>query len=79
MTAPRPRVVVHVAVSLEGATTGFEPDVGRFYELARRWDEDVTLTGADTILAQEEAVAASPPPVRPSAVPCSRWSTAGSG
>jgi 2,5-diamino-6-(ribosylamino)-4(3H)-pyrimidinone 5'-phosphate reductase len=58
----RPRVVVHVAVSLEGATTGFEPDVERFYELAGTWEEDVTLAGADTILAQEEALAASPRP-----------------
>ena len=59
---PRPRVVVHVAVSLDGATTGFEPDVGRFYALAKTWDEDVTLTGADTILAQRDALAAAPRP-----------------
>ena len=37
MPARRPHVVAHVAVSLDGATTGFEPDVGRFYELARTW------------------------------------------
>jgi 2,5-diamino-6-(ribosylamino)-4(3H)-pyrimidinone 5'-phosphate reductase len=60
-TSP-PHVVVHVAVSLDGATTGFDPDVGRFYELARTWREDVTLVGADTILAQEEALAAVPRP-----------------
>ena len=30
----RPYVVAHVAVSVDGATTGLEPDVGRFYELA---------------------------------------------
>jgi 2,5-diamino-6-(ribosylamino)-4(3H)-pyrimidinone 5'-phosphate reductase len=53
----RPHVVVHVAVSVDGATTGFDPDVRRFYALTRTWDEDVTLTGADTILAQEEALA----------------------
>ncbi|MDR7385020.1 dihydrofolate reductase family protein [Promicromonospora iranensis] len=58
----RPHVVVHVAVSVDGATTGFAPDVGRFYELARTWHEDVTLAGADTILAQEEALAAQPGP-----------------
>jgi 2,5-diamino-6-(ribosylamino)-4(3H)-pyrimidinone 5'-phosphate reductase len=55
-------VVVHVAVSLDGATTGFDPDVGRFYELARRWKEDVTLAGADTILAQACALADAPRP-----------------
>jgi 2,5-diamino-6-(ribosylamino)-4(3H)-pyrimidinone 5'-phosphate reductase len=58
----RPHVVVHVAVSVDGATTGFDPDVARFYELARTWREDVTLVGADTILAQEEALAAVPRP-----------------
>ena len=58
----RLHVVVHVAVSLDGATTGFDPNVERFYELARMWREDVTLVGADTILAQEEALAAVPRP-----------------
>jgi 2,5-diamino-6-(ribosylamino)-4(3H)-pyrimidinone 5'-phosphate reductase len=58
----RPHVVVHVAASLDGATTGFEPDVGRFYELAGVWQEDVTLAGADTILAQEEALRDAPRP-----------------
>lgn len=53
----RAHVVVHAAVSLDGATTGFEADVARFYELVRTWDEDVTLAGADTILAQEQALA----------------------
>ena len=52
----RPTVVLHVAVSLDGSTAGFEPDVGRFYELAATWREDVTLTGADTVLAQEAAL-----------------------
>jgi 2,5-diamino-6-(ribosylamino)-4(3H)-pyrimidinone 5'-phosphate reductase len=57
MAGRRPHVVVHVAVSLDGATTGFEPDVGRFYAIATTWREDVTLAGADTILAQERALA----------------------
>jgi 2,5-diamino-6-(ribosylamino)-4(3H)-pyrimidinone 5'-phosphate reductase len=55
-------VVAHVAVSLDGATTGFEPDVGTYYRLAGMFDEDVTLTGADTILAQESALAGAPRP-----------------
>jgi 2,5-diamino-6-(ribosylamino)-4(3H)-pyrimidinone 5'-phosphate reductase len=62
--AVRPHTVVHVAVSLDGATTGFDPDQGRFYELAARWEEDVTLAGADTILAQEQALSAAPRPGR---------------
>lgn len=58
----RPYVVTHLAVSLDGATTGFEVDLGRFYGLVATWDEDVTLTGADTILAQEAALRAEPGP-----------------
>ena len=58
----RPFVVVHVAVSLDGATTGFPVDVERFYALAATWNEDVTLTGADTILGQEAVVRASSGP-----------------
>jgi 2,5-diamino-6-(ribosylamino)-4(3H)-pyrimidinone 5'-phosphate reductase len=58
----RPRVVAHVAISVDGATTGFAADVATFYDLAATWREDVTLTGADTILAQEEALATAPQP-----------------
>jgi 2,5-diamino-6-(ribosylamino)-4(3H)-pyrimidinone 5'-phosphate reductase len=57
-----PHVVVHAAVSLDGATDGFEPDVERYYELAREFCEDVTLTGADTILAQSRSLALGPRP-----------------
>ncbi|NYI76784.1 RibD family protein [Nocardioides panzhihuensis] len=56
----RPRVISHVAVSLDGATTEFAPDMGVFYGLIGTWHEDVTLVGADTILAQEQALAAGP-------------------
>lgn len=56
----RPRVIAHHAVSLDGATTGFSPDLGTFYGLTATWQEDVTLVGADTILAQEEALASGP-------------------
>lgn len=58
----RPHVVLHVAVSVDGSTAGFEPDVDRFYELAAAWHEDVTLAGGDTILAQESALAAAEQP-----------------
>jgi 2,5-diamino-6-(ribosylamino)-4(3H)-pyrimidinone 5'-phosphate reductase len=57
-----PYVVAHVAISIDGATTGFDPDVERFYALARTWREDVTLAGADTVLAQRDALAAAPMP-----------------
>jgi 2,5-diamino-6-(ribosylamino)-4(3H)-pyrimidinone 5'-phosphate reductase len=49
-------------VSLNGCSTGFDVDVSRFYSLLRTWREDITLTGADTILAQEPELAAAPRP-----------------
>jgi 2,5-diamino-6-(ribosylamino)-4(3H)-pyrimidinone 5'-phosphate reductase len=64
-SAPAPdalHVVGHVAVTLDGATTGFAVDIGTFYRLAASWSEDLTLTGADTILAQEQALTATPGP-----------------
>lgn len=53
-------MIAHHAVSLDGATTGFSPDTSAFYGLISTWREDVTLVGADTILAQEHALAAGP-------------------
>lgn len=43
-------VVVHNAVSVDGRIEGFEPDVGTYYELARTWDVDAHLVGADTLI-----------------------------
>jgi 2,5-diamino-6-(ribosylamino)-4(3H)-pyrimidinone 5'-phosphate reductase len=65
----RPHVVAHVAVTLDGATTGFAPAVGRFYQLAATWSEDVTLAGADTILAQEPALREAPRRPAPAGAP----------
>lgn len=64
-----PHVVAHVAITLDGATTGFTPAVGRFYELAATWAEDVTLAGADTILAQEPALREAPRAPAPAGAP----------
>jgi 2,5-diamino-6-(ribosylamino)-4(3H)-pyrimidinone 5'-phosphate reductase len=49
-------------VSLDGNTTGFAVHVGRYYSLLPTWQEDITLTGADTILAQEGELAAAARP-----------------
>jgi 2,5-diamino-6-(ribosylamino)-4(3H)-pyrimidinone 5'-phosphate reductase len=65
----RPHVVVHVAITLDGATTGFTPAIARFYDLARGWAEDVTLVGADTILAQEPALREAPRAPSPPGAP----------
>lgn len=58
----RPHVVAQLAVSLDGVTSGFDVDLARFYALATLWQEDVTLVGADTIVAQEIALRAAPRP-----------------
>ncbi|NEA37205.1 RibD family protein [Streptomyces sp. SID13031] len=55
----RPHVVAQLAVSIDGATTGFEADQARFYAMATLWQEDVTLIGADTLLAQESSIRAA--------------------
>lgn len=61
MSLRRPHVVAHVAVALDGATRGFAPDLGAFYGVLGTWDEDVTLAGSETILAQERALSDAPP------------------
>jgi 2,5-diamino-6-(ribosylamino)-4(3H)-pyrimidinone 5'-phosphate reductase len=48
--SPLPRVIVYSAVSLDGQTGGFAPDVGQFYSLIGVWKEDATLVGSETIL-----------------------------
>jgi 2,5-diamino-6-(ribosylamino)-4(3H)-pyrimidinone 5'-phosphate reductase len=55
-------VIVYAAVSLDGKTTGFDADVGLFYELAATWKEDASLCGSDTMVAAsvEEANTADP-------------------
>jgi 2,5-diamino-6-(ribosylamino)-4(3H)-pyrimidinone 5'-phosphate reductase len=60
-----PRVILHNAVSADGRTTGLTANLGLFYELAARWQEDVTLAGCDTILAalrQRSSEAEADPP-----------------
>jgi 2,5-diamino-6-(ribosylamino)-4(3H)-pyrimidinone 5'-phosphate reductase len=54
--AVRPHVVAQMAVSVDGMTSGFAVDQARFYALATLWQEDVTLIGADTVLAEESAL-----------------------
>lgn len=49
-------MVAQVAVSVDGMTGGFAVDQARFYALATLWQEDVTLIGADTVLAEESAL-----------------------
>ncbi|HMS60028.1 MAG TPA: RibD family protein [Tepidiformaceae bacterium] len=51
---PLPYVVLHNAVSIDGRIDGFPVDLGLFYGVTERWNEDAILTGSDTILAAED-------------------------
>lgn len=64
-----PRVLYHVAASVDARVDHIQPDLGQFYGLAAGWGEDCILTGADTILAAmpadampDEVTAAAPQP-----------------
>jgi len=44
----RPRVIVHIATSLDGRIDHGHGDIDLFYSLISRWREDVTLSGSVT-------------------------------
>lgn len=61
----RPRVIIHNTVSVDGRMDWFQPDIGLYYRLVSRWEEDATLAGSNTILAgdvPEEESDESPKP-----------------
>ena len=45
-----PYVILHNAISLDGRVSGFDANIGLYYELVSTWKEDATLVGADTLL-----------------------------
>jgi 2,5-diamino-6-(ribosylamino)-4(3H)-pyrimidinone 5'-phosphate reductase len=68
-----PRVVVFTEISVDGRSTGFSVDMGRYYGLAARWKVDATLTGSNTLIGAygpedslEEDKSAFEPPERDS-------------
>jgi 2,5-diamino-6-(ribosylamino)-4(3H)-pyrimidinone 5'-phosphate reductase len=44
-----PTVILHNSVSLDGSLTGFEPNMGLHYKLARKFLAEVTLIGSNTV------------------------------
>ncbi len=46
-------VVIHIQTSVDAKTSGFEIDMGTFYELAETFEPDAFISGADTILSGE--------------------------
>jgi 2,5-diamino-6-(ribosylamino)-4(3H)-pyrimidinone 5'-phosphate reductase len=51
VTAARPHLILHNALSLDGRLDGFEADLGLYYEIAGRFGAQAILTGSNTILA----------------------------
>jgi 2,5-diamino-6-(ribosylamino)-4(3H)-pyrimidinone 5'-phosphate reductase len=49
-TARLPRVILHSAVSADGRIDGHVPDIGLYYGLAAKFEEDATLGGSETLL-----------------------------
>jgi 2,5-diamino-6-(ribosylamino)-4(3H)-pyrimidinone 5'-phosphate reductase len=45
------RIILHIQTSLDARATGFEIDMGTYYQLAETFDPDATISGADTFLA----------------------------
>ncbi len=46
-----PRVILHIATSLDGRITNFPADLELYYSLAARWTPDAILFGSETVLA----------------------------
>jgi len=45
------RTILHTQTSLDARATGFEIDMGTYYQLAETFEPDATISGADTFLA----------------------------
>jgi 2,5-diamino-6-(ribosylamino)-4(3H)-pyrimidinone 5'-phosphate reductase len=45
-----PKVIIHSGVSVDGRTDRYAGDVGLYYELVGRFEEDATLCGSNTVL-----------------------------
>ncbi len=51
-----PKVIIHNAISLDGSVTGFDPDVGTYYQIALSYNPDILLVGSDTITAAPDKI-----------------------
>ncbi|MFA5003474.1 MAG: RibD family protein [Methanolinea sp.] len=45
-----PRVILHIATSLDGRITNFPADLETYYALAAQWNPDAILFGSETVL-----------------------------
>ena len=51
-----PEVIIHNAISIDGSVTGFEPDIGTYYQLALSYKPDILLVGSDTITSAPDKI-----------------------
>jgi 2,5-diamino-6-(ribosylamino)-4(3H)-pyrimidinone 5'-phosphate reductase len=64
----KPHVILYNAVSVDGRTDGFQPDIELFYSLVARWHEDATIAGSDTLLQAAADIPDETEPAPPPAV-----------
>ncbi|QYZ78755.1 RibD family protein [Methanofollis formosanus] len=57
-----PDVIVHTSMSIDGAVTGFEPDIGLHYQVAAEFTPDAMLVGSMTAVSGIERYLAEVPP-----------------
>lgn len=60
-----PRVIIHNSVSLDGAVTGFDVDMGLHYGLAGEYGAEAHLVGSGTMKAGIELFGVEVPPEEP--------------
>ncbi|KYK20836.1 5-amino-6-(5-phosphoribosylamino)uracil reductase [Thermoplasmatales archaeon SG8-52-4] len=46
-----PKIIIHNVVSLNGSLTGFDPNIEKYYEIARTYKHDAVLVGSNTAKA----------------------------
>ena len=46
-----PKVILHIATSLDGRITNFPADLDQYYSIAARWNPNAILFGSETVLA----------------------------
>ena len=50
------KVIIHNVISLDGSVTGFDPDIGTYYQIALSYKPDILLVGSDTITSAPDKI-----------------------
>lgn len=59
---PRPHVIIHASMSVDGATTGFLPHLGQHYGVAASFNAQANLIGSATMLSGLQHSSREPSP-----------------